>query len=54
MIEVAGVPVEMHAHNDFGMAVANTLSGIQAGAMFAGVTVNGLGERAGTQRWKKW
>jgi homocitrate synthase NifV len=37
----------MHTHNDFGMATANSLSGIYAGANYVGVTVNGLGERAG-------
>jgi homocitrate synthase NifV len=37
----------VHAHNDFGLAVANTLAGIEAGAMYAHVTVNGIGERAG-------
>ncbi len=41
------IPVEMHTHNDFGMATANALAGIQAGASYVGVTVNGLGERAG-------
>ncbi|HHY98706.1 MAG TPA: homocitrate synthase [Firmicutes bacterium] len=41
------IPVEMHTHNDFGMATANALAGIKAGATFVGVTVNGLGERAG-------
>jgi len=40
-------PVSMHCHNDFGMAVANTLAGIKAGASQMHVTVNGLGERAG-------
>ncbi|MDR1773496.1 MAG: homocitrate synthase family protein, partial [Clostridioides sp.] len=39
--------IEMHTHNDFGMATANALSGIEAGANYVGVTVNGLGERAG-------
>lgn len=41
------IDVEMHTHNDFGMATANALAGHQAGAHFIGVTVNGLGERAG-------
>ncbi len=41
------VPVSTHCHNDFGLAVANTLSGITAGAKEAHLTVNGLGERAG-------
>jgi len=45
--EQVDIDVEMHTHNDFGMATANTLAGIKAGAKFAGVTVNGLGERAG-------
>ena len=37
----------MHTHNDFGMATATSLAGVRAGARFVGVTVNGLGERAG-------
>jgi 2-isopropylmalate synthase len=41
------VPVSMHCHDDFGLAVANTISGINAGASSAHVTINGLGERAG-------
>ncbi|MEW6662442.1 MAG: homocitrate synthase [Bacillota bacterium] len=47
LLEQVAIDVEMHTHNDFGMATANTLAGIKAGARFAGVTVNGLGERAG-------
>lgn len=47
LIEEVGLDVEMHMHNDFGMATANTLAGIKAGAAYAGVTVVGLGERAG-------
>ncbi|NME82329.1 homocitrate synthase [Clostridium sp. SM-530-WT-3G] len=39
--------IEMHTHNDFGMATANALAGIHGGASHVGVTVNGLGERAG-------
>ena len=39
--------VEMHTHNDFGMATANALAGVVGGANYIGVTVNGLGERAG-------
>ncbi|MCU0692471.1 MAG: 2-isopropylmalate synthase [Polyangiaceae bacterium] len=37
----------VHCHNDLGMATANTLAGIHAGARQAEVTVNGIGERAG-------
>lgn len=47
LIEAIGMDVEMHTHNDFGMATANALAGVKAGARFVGVTVNGLGERAG-------
>jgi 2-isopropylmalate synthase len=41
------LPVSVHCHNDFGLAVANALSGIHAGASCAHVTINGIGERAG-------
>jgi 2-isopropylmalate synthase len=37
----------MHCHDDFGLAVANSIAGINAGANCAHVTINGLGERAG-------
>lgn len=43
----SGLAVQCHAHNDFGLATANTLAGIQAGATFFHATVNGIGERAG-------
>ena len=41
------VPISVHCHNDFGMAVANSLAAVEAGASQIHVTVNGLGERAG-------
>ncbi|MHB8867759.1 MAG: homocitrate synthase [Thermoleophilia bacterium] len=41
------IPVEVHCHNDFGMATANSLAGIRAGARFVTVSVGGLGERTG-------
>lgn len=41
------VPVHVHCHNDYGLAVANTLAGLEAGARLGDVTVNGLGERSG-------
>jgi homocitrate synthase NifV len=47
LIHEVGLPIEVHAHNDFGMATANTIAGFKAGAEFLSVTVNGLGERAG-------
>jgi homocitrate synthase NifV len=39
--------IEMHAHDDFGLATANTLAAVLAGATHINTTVNGLGERAG-------
>lgn len=47
LIEATGLDIEMHTHDDFGMATANALAGVKAGATHVGVTVNGLGERAG-------
>ena len=40
-------PIDVHCHNDFGLAVANTIAAVEAGASQVQVTVNGLGERAG-------
>lgn len=45
--EKIGIDIEMHTHNDFGMATANALAGVKAGAKYVNTTVNGLGERAG-------
>ncbi|OZI06118.1 2-isopropylmalate synthase [Siphonobacter sp. BAB-5385] len=39
--------ISMHCHNDLGLATANTLAGIRAGARQVEVTINGIGERAG-------
>jgi 2-isopropylmalate synthase len=41
------VPISIHCHNDFGLAVANSLAAVKAGASEVQVAVNGLGERAG-------
>ena len=41
------LPISVHCHDDFGLAVANSISGVNAGAACAHVTINGLGERAG-------
>lgn len=41
------IPLEFHAHNDFGMATANAIAAIKAGFKAVSVTVGGLGERAG-------
>jgi len=43
----AEIPICFHAHNDLGMATANSLAAARAGAGCLDVTVNGLGDRAG-------
>jgi len=45
--ELRDVVLSVHTHNDLGLAVANSLAGIQAGAEQVECTVNGIGERAG-------
>jgi 2-isopropylmalate synthase len=45
--ELAHAQLSVHCHDDLGLAVANTLAGVEAGAMQVEATVNGLGERAG-------
>lgn len=47
LVSTLSIPVEMHTHNDLGLATANALAGIRAGARSVNTTVNGLGERAG-------
>jgi homocitrate synthase NifV len=44
---VPDLDLEFHGHNDLGMATANALTALEAGAQAVSVTVNGLGERAG-------
>ena len=44
---VDGVVLSVHCHDDLGLATANSLAGIRAGARQAEVTINGIGERAG-------
>ncbi|WP_291635252.1 homocitrate synthase [Clostridium sp.] len=41
------ISIEFHAHNDFGMAVANSVAAVMAGAEFVDSTFGGIGERAG-------
>lgn len=45
--------IEMHTHNDFGMATANAISGLEAGAISVNTTVIGLGERAGNASFEQ-
>ena len=44
---VTGLQLEMHAHDDLGLATANTLAAIRGGATHVNTTVHGIGERAG-------
>lgn len=44
---VSAIDTQCHCHNDFGLAVANTLAGLHAGARYFHVCVNSMGERAG-------
>jgi len=44
---ITNLPVEVHTHNDFGMAVATELAGVEAGAEVVHSCANGLGERTG-------
>ena len=46
-IGIEDIIVSVHCHDDLGLATANTLAGIRAGARQAEVTINGIGERAG-------
>jgi len=45
--EIKDATLSVHCHDDLGLAVANTIAGLQAGARQAEVCVNGIGERAG-------
>jgi 2-isopropylmalate synthase len=45
--ELRRVALSVHCHNDLGVAVANSLAGVQAGATQVECTINGIGERAG-------
>jgi len=45
--DVVNIPISVHCHDDFGLAVANSLAAVEAGAEQVHATINGLGERAG-------
>ncbi|MCL2711618.1 MAG: citramalate synthase, partial [Planctomycetaceae bacterium] len=47
IVDAFGVPVGIHAHNDCGVAVANSLVAVDAGATQVQGTINGIGERCG-------
>ncbi|MBP2133615.1 D-citramalate synthase [Methanomicrobium sp. W14] len=46
-------PLSIHCHNDFGLATANTVAALKAGASCAHTTINGLGERAGNTSFEE-
>ena len=48
-----GARVDVHTHDDFGLAGANVLAGFEAGASQAQVSVNGIGERAGNAAYEE-
>jgi len=50
---LSSLDIEMHTHNDFGMATANAIAGVEAGAMSVNTTVIGLGERAGNASFEQ-
>ena len=47
LVSDINVPISIHCHNDFGLAVANSLAAVESGAKQIHCTINGLGERAG-------
>jgi 2-isopropylmalate synthase len=47
VLDAVSIPIDVHCHNDFGLAVPNTLAAVEAGASEVQVSINGLGERAG-------
>jgi methanogen homocitrate synthase len=47
MIDRTGLPVEIHTHNDFGLALANSLQALKSGASVIHTCANGMGERTG-------
>ncbi|QOG11217.1 homocitrate synthase [Arcobacter sp. FWKO B] len=49
----SSIEIEMHTHNDFGMATANAIAGLEAGANSVNTTVIGLGERAGNASFEQ-
>jgi 2-isopropylmalate synthase len=54
IVDVAdGARVDVHTHDDFGLAAANALAGYEAGASQSQVSVNGIGERAGNAAYEE-
>ena len=53
MVDAIDARVDVHTHDDFGLAAANALSGYEAGASQSQVSVNGIGERAGNAAYEE-
>lgn len=53
LVQRCMLPIEVHLHNDFGLAAANTVSAVRAGVELVSVTVGGIGERAGNASLEK-
>ncbi|MFB6105369.1 MAG: LeuA family protein [Halobacteriaceae archaeon] len=53
VVENTSAKVDVHAHDDFGLAAANALAGYENGASQAQVSVNGIGERAGNAAYEE-
>ena len=53
VVEHADAHIDVHTHDDFGLASANALAGFEAGAEQAQVSVNGIGERAGNAAYEE-
>ncbi len=53
VVEHADARIDVHTHDDFGLATANALAGFEAGAEQAQVSVNGIGERAGNAAYEE-
>ncbi|MFB6141974.1 MAG: LeuA family protein [Halorientalis sp.] len=53
VVDAIDARVDVHTHDDFGLAAANALSGYEAGASQAQVSVNGIGERAGNAAYEE-
>ncbi|AQL41247.1 2-isopropylmalate synthase [Halorientalis sp. IM1011] len=53
VVDAIDARVDVHTHDDFGLAAANALSGFEAGASQSQVSVNGIGERAGNAAYEE-
>src|SRR4030065_2808587 len=54
IIDIIGIDVEMHTHNDFGMAIENAIAGIKAGATYVNTTINVLGAGAANASFEEF